>query len=68
MIDKDKDIQQAKELAEQFDNLTNIYVTKEGDVHYAVPILAAIAIVNEYAVRSGSSLKEVLERQIEGMK
>lgn len=56
-MDKDKDIQQAKELAEQFDNLINIYVTKEGDVHYAVPILAAIAIVAEYAVISGSSLK-----------
>lgn len=67
-MDKDKDVQQAQELAEQFDNLTNIYAAIEDGIHMAVPILAALAIVNKYAVKSGSSLKEVLRRQLEGMK
>ena len=65
---EDKAIKQATELAEQFDNIVTIYAATENDVVSAVPIMAALGIISKYAGKAGSSLEEVLEKQLEGIK
>lgn len=64
----DKAVKQATELAERFNDVTILYAAQEHGFPNAVPIMAALGIVSKYADESGSSLEEVLEKQLEGIR
>lgn len=60
-------VKQALELYRHLDNAIDDYMY-EHETYAAVPILAGLKIIDKYAEQSGSSLEEVLESELNGIK
>lgn len=68
MTEEEKRTKQAIELYKHFTEVTDIYVATKGyPMPCAVPMLAGLMLISHYAKMSGTTLKETLKKQLEGM-